>query len=237
LTLAALVLTGTTADAQSRRSRHAKARTEKRVSKRNVRRTADDASTARVATMDTVAGISMGLTLEEDSQPLTREEYVDGLKVKHIVWRDADGNIVNEIEEQDVPSPYRLKTEVEVERKEEVPMTHKEDLPFAFVEDMPIFPGGEAALMEFVSSHLNYPPEAAKKNVQGSVYVRFVVEKDGSIGDVQVLRSIESSLDKEAKRVVKTLPNFIPGRQNGEVVRVWYTLPITFILPDSKTAE
>lgn len=107
------------------------------------------------------------------------------------------------------------------------------------VEQMPQFPGGEAALMKYLKSHINYPPKAAKNNIEGNVIVQFVVKKDGSIGEVKVLRSVDKDLDKEAIRVVKSLPKFTPGRQpkfthscqNGQAVNVWYTLPVTFRLP------
>jgi TonB family protein len=105
------------------------------------------------------------------------------------------------------------------------------------VEQMPQFPGGEIALMKYIDSHINYPPEAAKNNVKGKVVVQFVVKKDGSIGEVKVLRSVDKDLDKEAIRVVKSLPKFTPGGQpkfthgqNGQAVNVWYTLPVTFKL-------
>ncbi len=102
---------------------------------------------------------------------------------------------------------------------------------FRSVEQMPQFPGGEAALMKYIESHIKYPPLAAQNNVQGIVVVQFVVNKDGSIGEVKVVRSVDKDLDKEAIRVIKTLPKFTPGRQNGKAVSVWYTLPVSFKLP------
>ena len=98
------------------------------------------------------------------------------------------------------------------------------------VEQMPRFPGGEAALVKYLESHINYPPEPAKNNIEGHVIVQFVVKKDGSIGEVKVVRSLDKDLDKEAIRVIKSLPNFTPGRQDGKAVSVWYTLPVTFKL-------
>ena len=106
-----------------------------------------------------------------------------------------------------------------------------DDTIFRSVEQMPQFPGGEAALMKYIESHIKYPPLAATNNVQGRVIVQFVVNKDGSIGEVKVVRSVDKDLDKEAIRVIKTLPKFTPGRQNGQVVSVWYTLPVSFKLP------
>ena len=105
-----------------------------------------------------------------------------------------------------------------------------DDTVYRSVEQMPQFPGGEAALMKYLKSHINYPPEAAKNNVKGKVVVRFVVKKDGSIGEVKVVHSLEKDLDKEAVRVVKSLPKFTPGRHDGQAVSVWYTLPVSFKL-------
>jgi len=102
---------------------------------------------------------------------------------------------------------------------------------FKSVEQMPLFVGGDVALMKYIDSHIQYPPEAAKNNIQGRVILQFVVDKTGEIGEVKVVRSVDKDLDKEAVRIVKTLPKFIPGRQNGQAVAVWYTLPVTFKLP------
>ena len=101
---------------------------------------------------------------------------------------------------------------------------------FHSVEQMPQFPGGEAALMKFLQSHINYPPMAAENGVQGRVVVQFVVDKTGKVGEVVVVRNVDKDLDKEAVRVCKSLPKFTPGRQNGQAVAVWYTLPVTFKL-------
>jgi protein TonB len=119
--------------------------------------------------------------------------------------------------------------EVVVEKKEEKPKEVKEEI-HTLVEQMPQFPGGDAALMKYLSSHINYPPMAAENNVQGKVILQFVVEKDGRVGEVKIARSVDKDLDKEAIRVVKSLPKFTPGRQNGYPVRVWYTLPVNFKL-------
>ena len=101
---------------------------------------------------------------------------------------------------------------------------------FRSVEQMPQFPGGEAALMKYLQSHINYPPMAVENGVQGRVVVQFVVDKTGKVGEVVVVRNVDKDLDKEAVRVCKSLPKFTPGRQNGQAVAVWYTLPVTFKL-------
>ena len=96
---------------------------------------------------------------------------------------------------------------------------------------MPLFPGGCSALMRYLYYHTQYPKAAQDNNIQGKVVVQFVVEKDGSVGEVKVARSVDKELDAEAIRVCKTLPKFSPGRNAiGEPVRVWYTLPISFKL-------
>ena len=119
------------------------------------------------------------------------------------------------------------KDEIIVEEKHPEPV--KEEV-FTAVEQMPQFPGGEAELLKYIASHIKYPTMAAENNIQGRVVVKFVVGKDGRVGEVVVVRGKDPDLDKEAVRVVKTLPNFIPGKMNGQAVSVWYTLPINFKL-------
>lgn len=123
-----------------------------------------------------------------------------------------------------------LKDEVVVEKKVEVKDEKKPEEIFRSVEQPPAFPGGDAALMKYLSSHIQYPTMAQENNIQGKVVVQFVVEKDGHVGDVKVVRSVDKDLDREAVRVCKSLPKFTPGRQNGQAVRVWYTLPVNFKL-------
>ena len=101
---------------------------------------------------------------------------------------------------------------------------------FDVVEEMPHFPGGPAALQAFLSSNTKYPVVAQENGVQGRVTVSFVVERDGSITDVKVVRSVDPSLDREASRVVKSMPRWSPGKQNGSTVRVKYTVPVVFRL-------
>lgn len=122
-------------------------------------------------------------------------------------------------------------TEQKVEIVQEKPKEEKKkEEVFRHVEQMPQYPGGDAELYKFISSNLNYPAMAIENNVQGKVIVQFVVMKDGSVGNVKVVRSVDRDLDNEAIRVCKKLPKFIPGKQNGQPVNVWYTLPVTFKL-------
>ena len=101
---------------------------------------------------------------------------------------------------------------------------------FTVVEDEPEFPGGTKALMEFISKNLRYPAFAAENGIQGRVTLSFVVEKDGSVTDIQEMRSPSEDLTKEAKRVVQSMPKWKPGKQRGKPVRVKYMLPVTFRL-------
>ena len=98
------------------------------------------------------------------------------------------------------------------------------------VDQLPEFPGGMEAMVDFLSKNVNYPEHAAKNNIEGRVVLQFVVEKTGEIGEIKVARSVDEELDAEAIRVVRSMPNFIPGRKDGKDVAVWYALPIVFKL-------
>lgn len=119
---------------------------------------------------------------------------------------------------------------VETEPVKAEPKPEVENKVFDVVEQMPSFPGGPSALMQYLSSNIKYPVVAQENGVQGRVVVSFVVERDGSITDVQVARSVDPSLDREAQRVVRNMPRWIPGKQNGQSVRVKYNVPVAFRL-------
>ena len=118
----------------------------------------------------------------------------------------------------------------EVIAEPEPPKHEEENKVFDIVEQQPLFTGGPAALMKYLSENTKYPVVAQENGVQGRVTVQFVVEKDGSISDVHVLRGVDPSLDKEAVRVVKSMPRWTPGKQNGITVRVNYRVPVLFRL-------
>ncbi len=105
-----------------------------------------------------------------------------------------------------------------------------EDKIFTVVEQMPQYPGGEAAMMSFIRDHINYPDMERENDIQGRVVVGFVVQEDGSLTDINVKKGVSSGLDKEAVRVVKMLPKFNPGKQQGKAVKVSFVLPIMFKL-------
>lgn len=145
---------------------------------------------------------------------MQRGETVDTIEM-HIVLEPSNATLYGSI----MPIPYNSKDN----KKDDVTI-------YNAVEQMPKFPGGEAALMKYINSHINYPPAAAMNKVQGNVIVQFVVNKDGSVGEVKVIHSVDKDLDREAIRVIKSLPKFTPGRHNGQAVNVWYTLPVPFKL-------
>ena len=108
--------------------------------------------------------------------------------------------------------------------------TKKNDMVFDVVEVMPQFPGGQIAMLQYLMKNIKYPEQAMKEGIQGRVTVRFIVEKDGSISDVKPVLSVHPLLNKEAVRVVKSMPKWTPGKQNGKPVRVRFNLPVMFKL-------
>ena len=129
---------------------------------------------------------------------------------------------------EQAPADQKEVKPVEMPNAMKVEKAEKE--AFDVVEQMPQFPGGPSALMQFLSQNVKYPAEAHKAGVEGRVIATFIVEKDGSITNARIARSVHPSLDAEALRVIGSMPNWMPGMQNGEPVRVKYTVPITFKL-------
>ena len=101
---------------------------------------------------------------------------------------------------------------------------------FAYVEQMPSFPGGETALMKYIAENLRYPSVSKDQGIQGLVIIKFVVTDTGNVGEIQIVKSLDPNCDREALRLVKTLPKFHPGRHQGKPVNVWYQIPIRFMI-------
>ena len=120
------------------------------------------------------------------------------------------------------------------DKKEKTTQTHKDtttgDKVYEVCEQMPIFEGGDAALLKYLRENLKYPDNTKDRGVQGRLVIGFIVEKDGSLTDVKVLRPVDIDLDAEVLRLVKGMPKWIPGRHNGQRVRVRYLLPIHICL-------
>lgn len=134
--------------------------------------------------------------------------------------------VTQPVEVEAVPEVVEMNTEEQAPEETE-PQSKK---VYNSVEQMPEFPGGAAGLMRYLQENIKYPPEAAKNNIEGRVMVQFIIDETGQVGEIKVVRPISEELDAEAVRVVKNLPKFEPGRQDGEAVSVWYTLPIVFKL-------
>jgi len=104
------------------------------------------------------------------------------------------------------------------------------DEVYRVVEQMPQFPGGDAAIMKYIAKHVRYPQIAKEYGIEGRVFVTFIIDKKGKVKDVEVIKGVDPNLDKEAKRVIESLPKFTPGKQRGKAVRVQFTVPISFKL-------
>lgn len=123
-----------------------------------------------------------------------------------------------------------ISTTFAVAQEVDTTAVEKEDLPFQMLDVEPQFPGGTEAMMEFISNNTKYPAIARDQGIQGRVFVTFVVEKDGSISNVEIIRGVHASLDKEAIRVMKSMPKWKPGEQAGKAVRSQMRLPFNFKL-------
>ena len=129
------------------------------------------------------------------------------------------------------------KAQSDTEKADTVPQAEatlpqeKTDSIYSVVETMPDYPGGQKELLSFLSRNIKYPTKAEENKIQGRVVIQFVVNKDGSVSDAKVVRSVDPELDKEALRVVNSMPQWKPGMQKGEAVSVKYTIPIAFRLP------
>jgi protein TonB len=182
-------------------------------------------------------GSIQGQEVEEEIIPITREQEIKPpppppppavVEVLNIV--DDDVEIEDELEIEDTDAddetmidvtPIISAVEEEEEESAEV---------FFIVEDMPEFPGGDLALRKYIANAVKYPVIAQENGIQGKVYVTFVVGKDGTVNSAGIARGVDASLDKEALRVVNSLPKWKPGKQRGKPVNVSYTVPINFVL-------
>lgn len=165
------------------------------------------------------------ITRQQETPPPPPQEVPKVAEVIDIV--DDDVEIEDELTIDDVEADQDTQVEiVEMEEEEEV----EEEEVFIVVEHMPEFPGGDAALRKHIAQNVVFPEIAKENGIQGKVYVSFVINQKGEVENVKVLRGVDPSLDKEAIRVVKTLPKWKPGSQRGKPVKVSYNVPINFQL-------
>ncbi len=192
-------------------------------------------STDKVEQVGSLGSIS-DQAVEEEIIPVTRQEEVKPppppppKAVDMLVIVDDNTEIEDELEiedsEADDKTAITAVMQVSEEKEEE-----KEDTPvFFIVEEMPDFPGGQLALRKFIAQAIKYPVIAQENGIHGKVFVNFVVAKDGTVTNAKIARGVDPSLDKEALRVVNSLPKWKPGKQGGKPVRVSYTVPINFVL-------
>ena len=159
---------------------------------------------------------------EQKPQPVEQPQQTTQLEIVDDDVETEDLNINAEVEQNEVIEEYVAPEVVEEEVVEQE--------IFQIVEEMPAFPGGEQKLMEYVAKNIKYPQIARETGIQGRVFVGFVVEPDGSISNVKLLRGIGGGCDEEAMRVIKSLPKWKPGKQRGKAVRVSYQIPVFFKL-------
>ena len=159
---------------------------------------------------------------EPKPQPVEMPKTTTQLEIVEDDVEVEDIDINAEMDQNEVVEEYIAP---EIEEEEVV-----EQEIFQIVEEMPSFPGGEQKLMEYVVKNVKYPQIAKETGIKGRVFVSFVVEPDGSVSNVKVLRGIGGGCDEEAMRVVKSMPKWKPGKQRGKAVRVSYMLPVNFQL-------
>lgn len=176
-------------------------------------------SLVRASIQFTPPAITADANIDESREMRTQEELNQNNRLEISIADNLTGSTdVNAVSIQELNNNRII-------IKDETPQK-----PFESVEQMPKFPGGDTELMRFISNNIKYPPIAAENGIEGRVVIRFVVGKDGHVSDINVLRPLDPSCDKEAIRVVKMMPKWIPGMQNGRSVAVYYTLPVLFKL-------
>lgn len=162
--------------------------------------------------------------LEEEIIPITKQE------VKPPPPPPPPPEII-EIVEDEVEIEEELEIEDTESDEDEIIIEEEDDDEFFMVvENMPVFPGGDLGLMKYIQKNVRYPAIAKEYNITGKVYVSFIVDKQGKVTNVKIVRGVDKNLDAEAVRVVKSLPKYTPGKQRGKAVRVMFTIPINFTL-------
>ena len=171
---------------------------------------------------------------EEEIVPITRQEEVKPpppppppkvTDVLNIVDDDVEIDEELDIEDTEIDEDTEVEFDLSLEEEE------TDDAPvFFIVEEMPEFPGGDVELRKYIAQSVKYPVIAQENGIQGRVYVQFVVGTDGKVTQVKVARGVDPNLDKEAIRVVQSMPKWKPGKQRGKAVKVSYTVPINFVL-------
>jgi protein TonB len=163
---------------------------------------------------------------QKNAYPVDNDTFISIVRDESIeepeLMVPVEVNVLEHLEVADLLQDYQIVEEERVQQEK----------PFVVVEQMPSFPGGDSELRKFLSENLTYPLSAQENGIQGRVIIRFVVGKDGSISDIVVLRGIDPDCDNEAVSVMKKSPKWMPGKQNGREVNVFFTLPVVFKLEE-----
>lgn len=191
----------------------------------------------KIKQIESLGGTSVE-QVEEEIVPITRQEELKApppppppqtIDILNIV--DNTAQIDNDLEILNSEATAETKIEVtQIHIAQTVEKEKEEEKIFVIVEEMPEFPGGELALRKYIASAIKYPTVATENGIQGTVFVSFVIDRDGVVSNVKIVRGVDPSVDMEAMRVVSSLPKWKPGKQRGRSVRVAYSVPIHFQL-------
>ena len=186
------------------------------------------------------AAIFAGMTLGTAITAASCGPFAPTLNGMLVGPEDTITTTTDTVRNESVDEPYLLEGDVMVTLPDNYSYVFEpkedENRPgvYIVVEQMPEFPGGDRAMMDFVKDNIQYPAEAKEKGIKGLLYVNFIVEPDGSLSSIKVLKGVGGGCDEEAIRIVESMPKFKPGMQNGEAVRVSYTIPVIFRLEDKQ---
>lgn len=183
-------------------------------------------------TTGTITNLDGKFVLEAPQDGIILISFI-GLSKRELAVKDIKENMKIQLLQEKVntaPTEGKVQDEATIS----LPPESSSDLVFTVVEEMPEFPGGQQAILKYLSESIKYPVDAQEKGIQGRVSCSFVIQKDGSITGIEVIRGVDPSLDKEAIRVIRAMPKWKPGRQRGKVVAVKYTVPVTFRLEKEK---
>jgi protein TonB len=174
---------------------------------------------------------------EHEMVPITRQKETpppppppSKVPIEELIIVDDKTEIEEELEIQDTEIDQDTEIELDIDLGIELEEEESEEEIFVIVEKMPKFPGGNKRITKWIARHIKYPVIAQENGAEGTVYIKFVIEIDGSVSNVEVLKGVDPYLDQEAKRVIESMPKWSPGKQRGKPVRVSYVAPIKFVL-------
>jgi protein TonB len=179
-------------------------------------------------TMDELIDYDIDITRQDEKkpepekpEPPKKEDVFDEMKILDDNTREKTGVTFSSEDEGKIVTEFKPVNE---------PVEKTEPVPFYKIEKTPVFPGGSTGMLKFISSNVEYPRICVKEGISGIVYVRFVVDETGKVTNVELQRSVDPYLDKAALDVVKSMPDWKPGKQNDKNVAVWQVIPIKFVL-------